>query len=85
MIGHVCAGRNHHTAALFGRRDHRKRRPAHTQQRHLTQVVEIILVQHRDSRLIAVERVDPLGRAAGEHGVEQRDVVPCTADDSRSV
>jgi hypothetical protein len=51
--------------------DHRQRRLPHPQQAHLAQVVEVVFVNHRKPRCMAIERRNPFRFGFGEHRVEQ--------------
>ena len=85
MIGGVRAGDDGGDAALARRVDHRERGLPHAQQAHLAQVVEVVLVDHREARTMTVEGVGPLGFGRRQHRVEQRHPIAAVAHAGRGV
>ncbi len=85
MIARVGAGDDRRDAARLRGIDHGQRGLAHAQQAHLAEIVEVVFVDHREARPMAIERGRPLPLRRREHRVEQRDAVAALADTGRRV
>ena len=84
-VGRVGSGHHHRYSPRTCRRDHRQRGLTHPEQAHLAQVIETVLVDHRDPRLVEIQRNGPLLFGTGQHRVEQRHVVARFADACRGI
>ena len=79
MIRRIRPADDDATAALARRADHLDRRITEARGAHLRDVVEAVLDDRDDRRPRSGERGAELVHPLGEHGVEQRDVVPLVA------
>lgn len=71
MVSHIRAADDDCAALFFGRDNHLEGGLAHTEQAHLAEVVEVVLKDDSEARLMVPKGRIPFMRAVTEHGIEE--------------